>query len=115
MVVEEETMIPYALNFRLEYYSHVKKQWRTQRSNLQLKKFVKFTSKSCVIENGHGSARRWITIWKKASFSPESSYTHTYYRSFKVGTGGMLYFIGPEQVYGLGDYAMPLDFEEVNE
>ena len=72
-------------------------------------------SESCPFGYCPLSSRPLPSIYTKASFSPESSYTHTYYRSFDVGTGGLLYFIGPEQVYGLGDYVMPLDFEEVEE
>ena len=47
------------------------------------------------------------------SFAPESSYySHTYFHDFDLSSG-MLYFVGLDEVYGLGDYEVPLNFEEV--
>ncbi|ASJ01867.1 hypothetical protein A3L09_00630 [Thermococcus profundus] len=60
------------------------------------------------------SSKPTPSVEMKASLGPESSYYRTYYRDFDVGTDGMLYFVGPDEVYGLGDYTMPLNFEEVN-
>ena len=48
------------------------------------------------------------------SFAPESThYEHTYLRNFDLSSG-MLFFIGPEQIYGSEDYTFPLNFEEVD-
>ncbi len=48
------------------------------------------------------------------SYAPESThYYHTYTHNFDLSSG-LLYFIGPKTVYGLGDYVVPLNFEEVN-
>ncbi|MDV3103275.1 hypothetical protein [Thermococcus waiotapuensis] len=46
------------------------------------------------------------------TFAPELTYHYTYFRDFDLSSG-MLFFIGSETVYGLGDYVIPLNFEEV--